>query len=97
VSIVVFDSSVEPYHGRAVYAVGDAAALAGDGLDRALAVYPGEGRGATSVTRDDVAGDSPYRMYGVVASEAWILCPREPRSPCGLHGHAYDHRASLDL
>src|SRR4029453_8935015 len=39
VSIVVFDSSVAPYHGRAVYAVGVARELSGDELDRGLDVY----------------------------------------------------------
>ena len=32
VSLVVFDSTVEPYHGRAVYAVGEARELSGDDL-----------------------------------------------------------------
>ena len=40
VSMVIFDSTVAPYHGRAVYAVGEARELSGSDLDRALAVYP---------------------------------------------------------
>src|SRR5687767_14531748 len=40
VSIVVFDSSVRPYHGRALYAVGTASELVRDDLERALEVYP---------------------------------------------------------
>lgn len=34
VSIVVFDSTVAPYHGRAVYAAGEAQELSGDELER---------------------------------------------------------------
>jgi hypothetical protein len=41
VSIVVFDSSVRPYHGRALYAVGEACEPRGDDLERGLRVYPG--------------------------------------------------------
>ena len=43
VSIVVFDSSVRPYHGRALYAMATASELAGDDLERGLGVYPGPG------------------------------------------------------
>lgn len=96
VSLVVFDSTVEPYHGRAVYAAGEAVALSGDDLDRGLAHYPGPGgRGATPVTRDDVTGSSRYRLYRATASEVWVLCPREPGLPCPLHGQAHDHRARV--
>jgi hypothetical protein len=96
VSLVVFDSTVAPYHGRAVYAVGEARALSGDDLDRALVAYPRrDDGGATELTRDDVTGPSPYRLYGVTASDLWVLCPREPRQPCPLHGLATDHRARV--
>jgi hypothetical protein len=93
VSIVVFDSTIAPYHGRALYAVGEARALSGGDLDRALAVYPRpDGRGATPVTREDVTAPAPYRLYRATASDVWVLCPREPRQPCPLHGLAKDHR-----
>lgn len=96
VSLVVFDSSVRPYHGRAVYAIGEAGEVSGDALDHALTVYPGPAsRGATPVTREDVTADSPYRLYLATASEVWVLCPREPRMPCALHGLAKDHRARV--
>jgi len=94
VSLVVFDSTVPPYHGRAVYAVGQAAELSGTDLDRALEFYPGPpSRGGAQVARDDVTGPAPYRIYRATASELWVLCPREPRQPCPLHGLAKDHRA----
>jgi uncharacterized protein YhbP (UPF0306 family) len=96
VSLVVFDSTVAPYHGRAVYAVGEASELSGDDLDRGLAVYPrADGRGAASVARADVTGPSPYRLYRATASELWVLCPREPGQPCPRHGLAKDHRARV--
>ena len=97
ISLVVFDSTVAPYHGRALYAVATARELSGADLDAGLAVYPGpDSRGATPVTRDDVLGSSSYRLYQATAAHLWILCPREPRQPCPLHGLATDHRVSVD-
>jgi hypothetical protein len=97
VSIVIFDSTVAPYHGRALYAVGEARELSGSDLDRALAVYPGpEDRGGAAVTREDVTAQAQYRLYGATARDMWVLCPREPRQPCPLHGLAQDHRARVE-
>jgi hypothetical protein len=97
VSIVVFDSSVRPYHGRALYAVGTAAELHGDDLERGLRVFPGPGhRGGSALTRDDVTGSSAYRLYRATATDLWVLCPREPRQPCPLHGLAKDHRTRVE-
>jgi nitroimidazol reductase NimA-like FMN-containing flavoprotein (pyridoxamine 5'-phosphate oxidase superfamily) len=96
VSMVVFDSTVAPYHGRAVYAVGEARELSGSDLDRALGVYPRrDGRGATPVTREEVSAPAPYRLYRATVSDMWVLCPREPRQPCPLHGIAKDHRTRV--
>lgn len=95
VSIVVFDSTVRPYHGRAVYALGQAHEVPDDAVDRTLAGYPRPGSGASSVTRDDVTGPSSYRFYRAVADELWVLCPREPGHPCALHDIAADHRAQV--
>jgi hypothetical protein len=97
VSVVVFDSSVQPYHGRALYAAGVACELAGDDLERGLIIFPGPAdRGGAALTRDDVTGSSPYRLYRATASDVWVLCPREPRQPCLLHGVAKDHRIRID-
>jgi nitroimidazol reductase NimA-like FMN-containing flavoprotein (pyridoxamine 5'-phosphate oxidase superfamily) len=97
VSIVVFDSSVRPYHGRAVYAVGTASELHGDDLDRGRQVFPGPiDRGSTALTWEDVTGSSPYRLYRATATELWVLCPREPRQPRPLHGLARDHRTRIE-
>lgn len=98
VSIVIFDSTVPPYHGRAVYAIGEARELTGSDLDQALQVYPRpHGGGVTPFTREDVTAPAPYRLYRATASDLWILCPREPRQPCRLHGIAKDHRARVPL
>ncbi|MFI5898394.1 pyridoxamine 5'-phosphate oxidase family protein [Actinoplanes sp. NPDC051513] len=97
VSIVVFDSSVRPFHGRALYAVGTAGEVKDDDLERGLQVYPGPGdRGGTTLTREDVTGSSPYRLYRATATDVWVLCPREPRQSCPLHGLANDHRTRVD-
>jgi nitroimidazol reductase NimA-like FMN-containing flavoprotein (pyridoxamine 5'-phosphate oxidase superfamily) len=96
VSMVIFDSTVAPYHGRAVYAVGEARELSGPDLDGALAAYPRrDGRGATPVTREEVTAPAPYRLYRATASDMWVLCPREPRQPCPRHGLAKDHRTRV--
>jgi uncharacterized protein YhbP (UPF0306 family) len=98
VSMVIFDSTVAPYHGRAVYAVGAARELSGRDLDRALDVYPRPGGVVTTtVTRDDVTGSAPYRLYRATASDLWVLCPREPRQPCPLHGRNEDHRTRVPI
>ena len=96
VSMVIFDSTVAPYRGRAVYAVGHARELSGSELDHALRAYPRpDGRGATPVKREEVTEPAPYRLYEATASDMWVLCPREPRQPCPLHGLARDHRTRV--
>ncbi len=93
-SITVFDSTVPAYHGRAVYAVADAQEA--PSLERALEAYPGPAdRGGSVMTREDVTGDSPWCFYRAVASELWVLCPRQPRQGCPLHDIAQDHRARV--
>ena len=95
-SVVIFDSTVPAYHGRAVFAIGEARALDGGELDRALAVYPGSAaRGGSPVTREDVVGAAPWRLYGLTADDLWVLCPREPGQPCPRHGLTKDHRADV--
>lgn len=96
VSFVIFDSTVAPYHGRAVYAAGEAHELSGSDLDRALAAFPRpDRRDLPPVTLQDVTAPAPYRLYQATASDMWVLCPREPRQPCPLHGLAKDHRARV--
>ncbi|MER6789458.1 pyridoxamine 5'-phosphate oxidase family protein [Streptomyces sp. NPDC000658] len=93
VSIVVFDSTVAPYHGRAVYAVGGARPPAGGDVDRALELCPRPGgAGIPPFTREEVTGPAPYRLYRATVAELWVLCPSEPGRPCALHGRTGDHR-----
>lgn len=96
VSLVVFDSTVAPYHGRCLYAAGTATVLEGADVAPALASYPGPAeRGGSTVAVEDVTGDAPWRLYRAEASALWVLCPREPRQPCPRHGRADDHRARI--
>jgi len=98
VSMVIFDSTVLPYHGRAVYAVGEARELSGSDLDRALEIYPRPGGQDTAlVSRAEVTAPALYRLYQAAASDMWVLCPRAPRQPCPLHGLAKDHRTRVTL
>lgn len=97
-SLVVFDSTVAPYTGQAVYVAGEAEELTGADIDRGLEVYPGPAdRGGSGLTRDDVTGSSPYRLYRATASDVWVLCQREKGQPCTLHGISHDHRAKVPL
>jgi hypothetical protein len=96
ISMVIFDSQVPPYHGRAVYLSATAAELDGPGLDRGLEIYPGSGaHGASRIGLDDVTPPSAVRLYRAEVTEAFVLCPREPRQPCPLHGIAADHRTPV--
>ncbi|KGN39182.1 pyridoxamine 5'-phosphate oxidase family protein [Knoellia subterranea] len=93
VSLVVFDSTVPAYHGRALYAVGSASWVDDAEVPHGLTVYPGpESRGGSGLTVEDVTGESPYRLYRARATHVWVLCPREPRQPCPRHGRNEDHR-----
>jgi nitroimidazol reductase NimA-like FMN-containing flavoprotein (pyridoxamine 5'-phosphate oxidase superfamily) len=93
VSLVIFDSTVAPYHGRAVYVEAEAHELSGRDIDRAIEVYPRrDDPGVGLVTREEVTAPEPYRLYRATASRLWVLCPREPRQPCPRHDLAKDHR-----
>ena len=95
-SMVIFDSTVPTYHGRAVYLSGTAAEMTGRDLDRGVEVYPGDPRrGGSTLSIEDVIAPSPYRLYRATIIEAFVLCPREPRQPCPLHGTATDHRTAV--
>lgn len=97
VSLVVFDSTVEPFHGRALYAEGTAGELTAEEIGVGLGSYPRrDGRGdGTGLCEQDVTGASAWRLYRATASAVWVLCPREPRRPCPLHGRSDDHRVRV--
>jgi pyridoxine/pyridoxamine 5'-phosphate oxidase len=93
---VIFDSTVPAYHGRAVYLSGTAEELTGRDLDRGVEIFRGDpSRGGTTVSVEDVSAPSEYRLYRATVSEAFVLCPREPRQPCPRHGIAADHCAPV--
>jgi hypothetical protein len=96
-SIVVFDSTVVPGTGQAVYMSATASELSlGAELDRGLTVYPGESRGGWSVGHDDVQSPAQFRMYRATVGQHWMLC-KLPR-PCTQHGGAgSDHRVEVAL
>ena len=96
VGMVIFDSTVPTYHGRAAYLSGTATELAGRDLDRGIEIFAGDAsRGVTTLTVEDVTAPSEYRLYRATITAAFVLCPREPRQPCPLHGVATDHRAPV--
>jgi len=96
VSMVIFDSRVPTYHGRSLYLSATATELDGRDLDLGVEIYPGSPtRGASNVTLADVTAPSGYRLYQAAVTEAFVLCPREPRQPCPLHSIAADHRTPV--
>jgi catechol 2,3-dioxygenase-like lactoylglutathione lyase family enzyme len=95
-SVVIFDSTVPPNTGQAVYMSAAAEELTGDDIDRGLEVFPGSAeRGARDVTRDDVEAPSPWRLYRARALEQFVGCPRDPGRPCARHDLAIDHRTAV--
>jgi hypothetical protein len=95
-SMVIFDSTVPTYSGRAVYLAAAATELTGPDLDRGIEIYPGAPeRGATALELDDVSPPSDYRLYRATVTAAFVLCPRERRRPCPLHSIAADHRTRV--
>lgn len=97
VSLVVFDSTVRPYHGRALYADAVARELGPDELDPGLRAYPGPvERGGAALTAADVTGTARWRLYRARATQVWALCPRAPRQPCPRHGRTDDHRVQVE-
>ncbi len=97
-SIVIFDSTVPAYTGRAVYMTATAQELTGSDLDRGVEIYSGTAvRGESAVTRGEVRPPEPYRLYRAAVSACSVLCPGEPGQPCLLHGIGADHRSRVSL
>lgn len=97
VSLVVFDSTVVPYPGRAVYAVGDARELSGDDLNRGLEISRAEpSRRGTDNTRgrDGIIAVPPLpgdgvRPVGPLSARAQAALPAArsrsgPPGPCQI-------------
>ncbi len=76
-SIVIFDSRVPVYQGRAVFLTATGEEVAAADLDAAIEVYngPADTRGASRLDRPDVTGPSPYRLYRATVSQHYTLDP----------------------
>lgn len=79
-SIVVFDSTVKPLAGQAVYVVATATVVPDPEIERGLAVFSHAsvhaGLAAWDTTR--VTGDARLRLYRATAIEHYILDPDAP-------------------
>jgi len=82
-SIVIFDSTVTPGEGAAVYMSATAEELTGDAIEAGLEVYArgSEAAGLRVWTRADVVAPARHRIYRAVASEHFILGDRDERVP----------------
>lgn len=97
VSMVVFDSTVAPGTGQAVYLTATAGQVADADIDRALGIYPGPRDRGWRPTRAHVQEPAPYRLYVAAAIDVSMMCPRDEGQPCAAHGLAHDHRTRVRL
>ncbi|MFC5001272.1 pyridoxamine 5'-phosphate oxidase family protein [Dactylosporangium cerinum] len=77
VSLVVYDSRVEPGDGMAVYMCGVAAEVTGEAVAAVAAAYGDAAlpKGGRRVKIDEVTGEGIYRMYRATIREHWTLDP----------------------
>jgi hypothetical protein len=83
IGIVVFDSTVAPFEGQAVY-IEAAAAMVTDGdLERSIGVYTGraETRGAGEWSLNDVVAPAGLRLYEATRTELYVLDEHDQRIP----------------
>ena len=91
--IVIFDSQQPPGTGSGLYMSAAAGRVDESDVDLALETYPGPPeRGARRISREELVGTGPYRLYRATASQHFMLCPSEPGQPCAPHGRVGDHR-----
>jgi hypothetical protein len=76
-SIVIFDSAVPVYQGRAVFVDAVGAEVPEAELDAGIEIYngPAARRNASVLARADVTGPAPYRLYRARASRQYTLDP----------------------
>lgn len=79
-SIVVFDSTVQPLTGQAVWLAGTATQVPPEDLERGLAVFSQASvrDGLAEWGQERVTGDAPLRLYRATATEHYILDPDAP-------------------
>jgi hypothetical protein len=83
VSIVIFDSRTPINTGQGVYMSALAAELAGADHEREIGVFSRRGvaHGGRPWTQADVRPPARHRLYRAVASEHFVLSPRDERIP----------------
>ncbi|MFE9655908.1 pyridoxamine 5'-phosphate oxidase family protein [Micromonospora sp. NPDC006431] len=76
-SIVIFDSRVAVYQGRAVYLTAIGEELTGPDLDAGIDVYngPAAARGVSVLERADVVAPAAYRLYRARVVQHYTLDP----------------------
>lgn len=97
VSGVIYDSTVAPGTGQAVYLTATAMRVPDLDIERALEVYPGPRDRGWRPARADVSDPAPYRLYVATAIDQSMMCPREEGQPCAPHGLSHDHRVQVRL
>jgi uncharacterized protein YhbP (UPF0306 family) len=74
-AMVIFDSTVPPGSGQAVYVAANGAELSGQESDRAIAIYSRRSvaHGVGEWNLADVSSPAPHRLYRARASEHFVL------------------------
>ena len=86
VGIVIFDSQVPGGAGQAVYISAVAGEVAGAELDAGIEIFSrtSQAQGLPAWTGDAVRPPARLRLYRAVASEHFVLSPRDERVPVSL-------------
>jgi hypothetical protein len=81
VGIVIFDSTVPPLRGRAVYMEATAGVVSPAEIDQAVATFAQEcvAQGIPAWTVDDVSGDARHRLYRARATSHFVLDAHDER------------------
>ncbi|MGI5202649.1 pyridoxamine 5'-phosphate oxidase family protein [Spirillospora sp. CA-108201] len=86
IAVVVYDSTAEVGHGRAVYIDAVASAVPDEELPRCCAeAFPQVDPGAVAFRPDELSGDAPLRLYRAEATRYEVHLPgRDPRNAAGI-------------
>jgi hypothetical protein len=82
-SIVIFDSQVPVFQGRAVYLEAVGEQVVGAELGAGMAIYngPAAERGASIFDRTDLEAPAPHRLYRATVVQSWVLDGSDIRIP----------------
>jgi nitroimidazol reductase NimA-like FMN-containing flavoprotein (pyridoxamine 5'-phosphate oxidase superfamily) len=83
VAIVIFDSTVPPGTGQAVYVEATAELLDGEDATSSIAVFSArsEASGGPAWTSEDIDAPAPLRLYRATANAHYALGPNDERVP----------------